>query len=407
MPRCPKGTRKNKRTGECESHTNRNSIKRCPKGTRKNKKTGECETYIKSLLQPTENIETICNINKNCESCTILPNTIKSKLKPTKDEIEGYTIGNHFTICNANLETNISLDGIMIIIVDLHGGLDLPIQPINPDSFTTTNIASISAAPPGLSNVALPGFTREMHEHYINTGIKKKIEGMVKDNLQKIEDIAPVPDGKLNKKVEIANRKKMSSVSPDLCVLMLNELRQSVKESFAESFSRWKRDSPHARAAQAFPDERYRSVNIIKGFGVDPDVASLPYKKYVTYHDKNDEHDKMGVTTMTFRINKNNKVTCGKKFTPADKLMPLIEYRKQTDPSGGSIHIATMEKLISHFTGNAKIPPETVVTMDLTCSIPSDGRILSNPLASYRKLHGGCSKKLRINEQHSVVKQSQ
>lgn len=110
---------------------------------------------------------------------------------------------------------------------------------------------------------------------------------------------------------------------------------------------------------------------------------------------------------MTFRINKNNKVTCGKKFTPADKLMPLIEYRKQTDPSGGSIHIATMEKLISHFTGNAKIPPETVVTMDLTCSIPSDGRILSNPLASYRKLHGGCSKKLRINEQHSVVKKSQ
>jgi len=424
MPRCPKGTRKNKKTGECDSHTTRTSIKRCPKGTRKNKKTGDCETYIKSILQPTENIETTCNINKTCESCTILPNTTKSKLKPPKDEIEGYTIGNHFTICNFNLETsineeglqgvsskrlakNISLDGIMIIIVDLHGGLDLPIEPINPDSFTTTNIASISAAPPGLSNVALPGFTREMHEHYINTGIKERIEGLVKDNLQKIEDIAPVPDGKLNKKVEIANRKKMSSVSPDLCVLMLNELRQSVKESFAESFSRWRRDSPHARVAQAFPDERYRSVNIIKGFGVDPDVASLPYKKYVTYHDKNDEHHKMGVTTMTFRINKNNKVTCGKKFTPADNLMPLIEHHKQTDPAGGSIHFATMEKLINHFTGNAKTPPETVVAMDLTCSNLSDGRLLTNPLASYRKLHGGCNKKRRINEQHSVVKKSQ
>ena len=72
---------------------------------------------------------------------------------------------------------------------------------------------------------------------------------------------------------------------------------------------------------------------------------------------KNDEHDKMGVTTMTFRINKNNKVICGKKFTPADKLMPLIEHRKQKDPAGGSIHIATMEKLINHFTGNAKTPP--------------------------------------------------
>ena len=42
-----------------------------------------------------------------------------------------------------------------------------------------------------------------------------------------------------------------------------------------------------------------------------------------------------------------------------------------------------------------KHPPETVVTMDLTCSNLSDGRLLSNPLASYRKLHGGCNKKTK------------
>jgi hypothetical protein len=47
MPRCPKGTRKNKKTGECESVTATTKKPRCPKGTRRNKKTGDCE-QIKS-----------------------------------------------------------------------------------------------------------------------------------------------------------------------------------------------------------------------------------------------------------------------------------------------------------------------------------------------------------------------
>lgn len=60
MPRCPNGTRKNKKTGECEptdkmtkpettepiSQSAKKSL-RCPKGTRKNKKTGECESTNK------------------------------------------------------------------------------------------------------------------------------------------------------------------------------------------------------------------------------------------------------------------------------------------------------------------------------------------------------------------------
>ena len=42
--RCPKGTRRNKKTGQCEtlSMTKKNK-KRCPNGSRRNKKTGECE----------------------------------------------------------------------------------------------------------------------------------------------------------------------------------------------------------------------------------------------------------------------------------------------------------------------------------------------------------------------------
>jgi hypothetical protein len=37
--RCPNGSRRNKRTGECDKKI----LKRCPNGTRKNKITGKCE----------------------------------------------------------------------------------------------------------------------------------------------------------------------------------------------------------------------------------------------------------------------------------------------------------------------------------------------------------------------------
>lgn len=54
MPRCPNGSRKNKKTGKCEKV---GSQKRCPKGTRKNKKTGNCEENTKkpkSVEKPKE-----------------------------------------------------------------------------------------------------------------------------------------------------------------------------------------------------------------------------------------------------------------------------------------------------------------------------------------------------------------
>jgi hypothetical protein len=40
MPRCPKGTRRNKKSGNCET---KKPSTRCPKGTRRNKQTGDCE----------------------------------------------------------------------------------------------------------------------------------------------------------------------------------------------------------------------------------------------------------------------------------------------------------------------------------------------------------------------------
>ena len=40
--RCPSGTRRNKKTGNCEKKSAQ-TRKRCPNGTRRNKKTGNCE----------------------------------------------------------------------------------------------------------------------------------------------------------------------------------------------------------------------------------------------------------------------------------------------------------------------------------------------------------------------------
>jgi hypothetical protein len=43
-PRCPNGTRRNKKIGNCEKKT---AKKRCPNGSRRNKKTRECDKYKK------------------------------------------------------------------------------------------------------------------------------------------------------------------------------------------------------------------------------------------------------------------------------------------------------------------------------------------------------------------------
>jgi len=40
--RCPRGTHRNKKTGNCEKKSAQ-TRKRCPNGTRRNKKTGNCE----------------------------------------------------------------------------------------------------------------------------------------------------------------------------------------------------------------------------------------------------------------------------------------------------------------------------------------------------------------------------
>lgn len=74
MPRCPNGSRKNRKTGECESTSKssrcpegrcRKSVskskKRCPNGTRRNPKTGVCESQSRKSKLSDSQIEEIIN----------------------------------------------------------------------------------------------------------------------------------------------------------------------------------------------------------------------------------------------------------------------------------------------------------------------------------------------------------
>jgi len=55
--KCRNGTRKNKKTGECESLKER---KRCKNGTRRNKKTGNCEKTVAKVAKSVNDICSIC-----------------------------------------------------------------------------------------------------------------------------------------------------------------------------------------------------------------------------------------------------------------------------------------------------------------------------------------------------------
>ena len=62
LRRCPNGTRRNKKTGECEPtkvpQPKSGKLRRCPNGTRRNKKTGECEpTKVHQPPLPTQPIQ--------------------------------------------------------------------------------------------------------------------------------------------------------------------------------------------------------------------------------------------------------------------------------------------------------------------------------------------------------------
>ena len=434
------------------------------------------DTHISS-----ENIEAICDINKNCETCIILPNTINGSISRNK-----------FTICNPNSKTikqknvgdssrysrkqkrkfrqnkgggncqssgtcdqknesgfgrtrirtrepypkpkpapkpkeedeleevvdnteMISLDGIMVIIVDLHGEIILRNPPINTKLIGIKNIASIAAAPAGMCNIISPKDTAEFQERFIREnlkgGIKKMVEKKLTSNLQKIENIAADASAAVgNPKSNVG--KNMSSVSPDMCVTLLQDLQNHLKTSnvplwktSVDADKILKTTDMQKKAALENPDDRYRSLNIIKGFG----VPRVPYtNKSISYNNKDVGVESMGVTTMRFRVNKNNKVTCGTRFIGVDDLFSKIKDKIITPAlQESTTYSTTMERLISRVIEIAqedKLDPESIVVVDLTCSNINDTPLQSKPLATNINsvnMPGGSKKKPKKHKKNT------
>ena len=57
LKRCPRGTRRNKRTRECEKMVTKER-KNCPRGTRRNKKTRKCDPFV----IPVKSVNDVCSI---------------------------------------------------------------------------------------------------------------------------------------------------------------------------------------------------------------------------------------------------------------------------------------------------------------------------------------------------------
>jgi len=96
-PRCKNGTRRNKKTGNCEPTTNKGT--RCKNGTRRNKKTGNCEpTTNKGTLKRTSNKIEIKNVpleeikNIPLEKENKLPKSHKMNKNTKKIKVNEYEI---------------------------------------------------------------------------------------------------------------------------------------------------------------------------------------------------------------------------------------------------------------------------------------------------------------------------
>ena len=349
--------------------------------------------------------------------------------------------------------TMISLDGIMIIILLLHGQIVMNEAPINTSTLNVSNLASISTAPAGMVNIGTD-YEISIHSKFVKQNLKKQIEDLVQQNiegnLQKIEDkadsaistfslfcdfcinlpntisgylqscvsstastiIGYTPNGILkickslkstltggtgkrtarsdtNASPSDTNAKRarnyqMCSVSPDVCVSLLNSLRTSLKKFDADRFSSEicpphivsaspHLQDPYCTSAIANADERYRHVNILKGFSVNQAVEPVPLiNKYLSFSTSNDAALNMGVTTLRFKIGLNNKVTCIPNTMLASTLMPNIKYAEMPDTRDttgqGIIYFSRMQRLIEYCITNADTPPKTAIIIDLSCS---------------------------------------
>jgi hypothetical protein len=185
----------------------------------------------------------------------------------------------------------------------------------------------------------------------------------------------------------------LCSVSTDLFVLLLDNLRESLKKFDVGPFTEYcknikiqniggdKTQTQKYNVASSTIDKRFRNLSILKGFGGSPNIQYV--NKDMTYNHSNDKHLGMGLIELSFKLDHNNKVRCEpRKLDPYDVIKGIGVKGKvsstadPTDPLNidKMSHWIKMQDCIDylHDTGD-QTPNKTVLLIDLSCSGYSGG----------------------------------
>jgi len=161
--------------------------------------------------------------------------------------------------------------------------------------------------------------------------------------------------------------KNSFSMSHDMCVLLFDDLRESMKRFDEGRFPTICYDitTSTGKAALANCDARCRQLHIVKGFGSGP--LRLFVNKNLAYNHIDDRIANMGVIKLSFYINEKGEVKYNsERFHPHLLMNSIITSRN------GNLIWSNMEECIRHCTS---MDPggKTVCVVDLSCSCIVDG----------------------------------
>jgi hypothetical protein len=185
----------------------------------------------------------------------------------------------------------------------------------------------------------------------------------------------PLDGGAPPKRKRPKKNTPLCSISSDMFIMLLNELRKYIKDFDSDRFEiicqMLEESTPtyDLTSVRSNKQNRCRKVSLLKGFG---STELLPYaNKYLVYNTLADEIMNMGVSVLSFKVNRSGKVKCVIEDIDAKELMENITHpsKKIVNPSNplDITYWSTMQDCISYCTVNGG-PNQTCFFVDLSCS---------------------------------------
>ena len=175
------------------------------------------------------------------------------------------------------------------------------------------------------------------------------------------------------------------SMSHDMCVLMLDDLRSSIQNFDRVRFPiicQGLEHIPPYKVALNYCDERCRKLYIVKGFGSNPLLTYV--NKHFQYNCRDDKPLNMGVVKLKFSIDSNGNVNSNPKLYKPEDLMLTTGL---VDPANTTSFWCSMQDWIQLCTDHGD---ETVCVVDLSCSgIVCEKQTLVDYELPFQALGGG------------------